>query len=108
MKNARMDEYKEQHHAVYPGLRTMLDETNEEYGYKHFRGIVDHNLGVIEFNQYTHWPVERRMGASSHFKSLHLSIVHKGREHTRYWNAWYGPKTITRLANEFITELKGR
>lgn len=105
MKNCKMSEYTEQRNAVYPGL-TKITDRDEELGYVRKRGVIEHILGLVAFDQYRQWPTGHRLSGSP-WRSLRLWLVHGGKEYVRYWDAWYGEKTIARLANEFIEEIKG-
>lgn len=102
-KNAKITDYKQQDHTIYPGLRVIQKEYNDERGYKQIRGIVEHKLGMVEFFQYQQWPTYE--WGANYLHDLQLSLIHNGHKYTRYWNAWYGKKTIAMLANRFIEEV---
>lgn len=97
MKNARMDEFETFEGSVYPGLTTMQQRVTDRYRIK--SGIVRHKLGIVEF-----WQSISKM-RDKPGPLLHLTVCHDGTKYERRWEAWYGEKTIARLANEFIDEI---
>ncbi|MCP9290028.1 hypothetical protein [Gracilimonas sediminicola] len=97
MKNARMDEFEDYEYTVYPGLRILEKESNERY--KLWEGYVKHEHGLVHFIQSHSYKPDR--------KYLRLSFISDGRDYQRTWSAFYGKKTIARLANEFIEDIKG-
>ena len=99
MQNAKMSDYSKRDSTVFAGLSMYQREEEERYNY--WRGLVRHELGYAAFTQY----IEYSDSGIKH-KSLSITIISDGRSYCRYWKAWYGEKTIARLANEFIEEIK--
>lgn len=55
-------------------------------------GIFEHRLGVVRVVQF-------RTGTA-------LYLIRGGREYQRRWDRCWGPKTISRLAREFLEEFE--
>lgn len=109
MKNARMDEFKEQFigTSFSKGVHVHCEKSDQERGTRSMTGVVKHKLGYADFSQYHSRPTEDENSARKESKWLFIEIIHNGHLYYRFWDAWYGKRTIARLANEFIEEIKG-
>lgn len=101
MKNAKMDDYNEVSYKSYiGGLKVFVREKDPDVDYEEIRGVVEHSLGIVAFVQFK-W-------AGDSGRRLQLNLIHEGKDYVRTWKAFYGEKTIARLANNFIEEIKGK
>lgn len=101
MKNAKMTEFTEEQGPIYrKGLRSLKVDREKNYLWK--EGVVVHDLGIVSFTQY-YW--RRDNGVEERW--LKIEVIHDGYCRARQWDAFFGEKTIARLANEFIEEVKG-
>lgn len=108
MKNARKSNYTENvSKADAGGLDIMINENDQIRGYRQIRGIVEHELGIVMFNQYQQWPTYHWYSPKSEKRELNLYFIYNNTCYSRTWKAWYGEKTITQLANKFIEEKIG-
>jgi len=82
----RLDEFESYDHAVYPGLAL----TRNDYGYT--TGAYVHPLGIVRVVRF------------STVTSLYL--VRAKREYQRRWERYWGDKTISRLAREFLEDME--
>lgn len=101
MKNARMDDFTESDNKAYEGMHYYLrKESNGRHIW--WSGTVTHRYGIARFDMNIICLSDKKER-----RTLTIEFVHEGQIHRRKWKAWYGLKTITRLANEMIEEITG-
>ena len=100
MKNARMNEFTDSSYRAYSGMYFFVRKEQDEHS-KWWSGTVTHDLGIAR------WHMSHYFGGDRDFRELTIEFTIDGKTYRRNWNAWYGLKTITRLANEFIEEICG-
>lgn len=98
MPNAKISEYNDTNYTPFLGMHHGIRKENERF-YGFWSGSINTREGIVR------WDMNKQNVSGD--SCLFLEFIYKNRMYRRSWKAWYGLKTITQLANQFVQDVVG-